>query len=447
MDAPEVPSSPRGKPAPWRRFAPALVAAAGIGLACTLATPQPPDDAGSGDATADEERITDDFVRRFQRAQKLLGTGKDDEAEKLLRELLAEQPDAAAVHHALAYVHAFQGKSKEAMDGFLTAAKLAPDDGAIRRDCGFRLVEAGRFAEALPHLESARRLLDPDVETVCAHGRALEGAGRSDDAETTYREALALDANSVDARALLARHVLGTRPEETLKLLDPVQPNWPDVVEVRALANERLSRWEPAIASWTRLAQVAPTGASGVASLRSSAEGLVRCGAAELAAKVAVRWSERDGADGRPGLRASLCLAVARAGSGDVAGALAALDASPLPEKAPPAIAAHVGLVRAHLLVRAGRVEDARKVLAAVAELDAPFERASARYLLGRAAFGDVAEAAKADAGRANDAAWVAWLGACLADDSTAAAEHLAKARESTRPPGEHPGMLLLGVR
>jgi len=454
MDDPRGAEDARGKPVaagrPWfsvglRRLAPVLVVTAAIGIACTLATPDGSGKAGGSAGAAGDGKdpaYYEGFVRRFRKAQELFGSGKDDQAEKMFRELLEEEPEAAAIHHALAYIAWFRGERNQALDGFRRAAKLAPEDGAIRRDCGLRLVETGHLDEALPHLEAARRLLEPDVETICAHGRCLEARGSLPEAERAYRDAHTLEPDSVDARSLLARRVLEARPEESLKLLDGVPRNWPDVVTTAALALERLGRWDEACAMHRRLVEIGGEQPA-VALLRDGAEGLVRCGDSAGAVKLAARWVAADRNDDVPGLRASVCLAVALAGTGDAAGALKALDASPVPEATPPAVRAHLALLRTHCLVLADRPEEARKLLETVAGTDAAFERVAAAFLLGSSDDAALAEAAAASPGRANDADWIRGLSARLAGDAAKAAELFRKAADASQPPGEHPGGLV----
>lgn len=446
MDDPEAVPTPRGKTWTLRRIGPAAIVAAAISVACAFAVPGDASRSADGADGASDAKV-EDFVHRFRKGQEKFGGGKDAEAEAIFRQLLVEEPDAAAVHHALAYIEWFRGHIAEAVEGFQKAAELAPEDGAIRRDCGLRLIEAGRPADALLHIEAARKLIEPDVETLCAHGRALLALRRPAEAEKAIRDAYKLDAGSVDARALLAQVIGVERPEEALKLLDGVPMNWPDVIEARAQALERLGRWDEAAAAHLRLAEIAPKGAAGLLGLRMSAEALVRCGDATRAVAVATKWAELDRAGDRPTLRASVCLAVAKAGAADAVGALAALDASPVPDALPAAVRAHLAMIRVHLLVESGQADKAREVLATVAASDAAFEKVLARTVLGTATAADLEAAAKADPGRANDLPWARWLAAKLAGDPAAAATARAASLDLTKPPGEHPGMLLRGAR
>ena len=255
----------------------------------------------------------------------------------------------------------------------------------------------------------------------------------------------------MDARTLLARALLASAPAEALALVETIPTSWPDVVSVRALALERLGRWDDASAMHLLIVKTAPPGPAGITWLRDAAEGLIRTGDAAHAAEVAGAWIEREKAGGAVSLRSAVCLAVARAGAGEPSAALEALDSVALPPKTPPFAQAHLALVRAHLLVAAGRMDDARSVLGPVADLpdDAGVvvERAVARHAAGRVPLADVEAAVAQQSGRENDVAWAAWLRAKLDGDAPAAASARDRGLAASKPPGEHPGMLLRGVR
>lgn len=445
MDHPDVAGPQRGKALRRRILVPALLVGACVAVAATVASPGGRGDEGPPpELTPEESKRLEDFVHRFQRGQKFFYQGKDAEADQVFRDLLADQPDAAAVHHALAFVRMHQGKPVEALEGFVKAAGLAPEDGAIRRDAGLHLLAAGKAADALPHLEAARRLAAPDAETVLAHGHCLRALGRTAEAERAYREALAADPDSVDARTTVAAVVVERDPAEALRLTDPVPLQWPDVVQVRATAKERLRKWRESADLWTRLTEVALPGAAGVPALRDASEGLVRCGDAARAAAAAEKWTGLDRAGDRPSFRSSVGLAVARAGSGDAKGALAALDAAAVPETLPAKVRGHLGLLRVHCHAVSGDAAAMKAAAQSVAALeDAPFEATAAKRLLGKADLAALEAAAKGEAGRANDIEWIEALASALAGDADAAAKHRLRAAELSDPPGEHPGLLL----
>jgi Flp pilus assembly protein TadD len=67
-----------------------------------------------------------------------------------------------------------------------------PDDASLRSLMGVTLVEAERFAEAIPHLQRAVALLDRTAATFQALGVALAGTGQASQAVPPLRRAAAL---------------------------------------------------------------------------------------------------------------------------------------------------------------------------------------------------------------------------------------------------------------
>jgi tetratricopeptide (TPR) repeat protein len=423
------------------------LAAWGVIAACTQGgVGQPPELVGVQSSSAED----DAFVEEFRRAQQLFGGGKDDRAEAIFRKLLEKHPDAAAVHHALGWIDWFRGRHDVALRSFEEAARYAPGDGAIRRDLGFRLIDLGREVDALPHLEAARQLLDPDCETLCGISRGLTVLGRADETERTLREAHKVDPHSIDARTLLARQVVRRDPAEAAALLQDVPPNWPDVVLVRAQAMERLARWDEAVAASSRAAELAAPGLAGVPTIREAAESLLRAGGGPRAAEVAQSWVDRETAAGAPTPRAMLCLAVAKASSGDAAAALAAIGGVKSESDPGPPPAPLVRLLRAHLLLEIGRPDDARATLSSVADADpqdAAFERAFARRVVWDLSEADLAALAAKDPARANDVAWAEWMRARFAGDAEGATAAQTAILGKSNPPGELPAALFRTAR
>jgi Flp pilus assembly protein TadD len=402
-----------------------LSIAACAAVVTTLATP--------GDPEEDAARKRDDeFVALFQRGQRLMGRGADEEAEKLFRKLLTERPDQGSVHHALGLLLQFRRRHVEATDELLEAARLAPEDAVIQRDAGLALVAAGRAAQGEPYLANACRLWPDDVEAAVGRGAALRALGRPRDAENEYRRAVAVEANSVDAAVGLAACVVATRPDEALRLVEKTTGRWPDVLLVRGLALARLGREDEAKAPLVEAARVVPPGADGAQYLRGAAEALVLCGHAKDALVAASQWRDVEETDD-----SRACLALARAATGDHAGALSALD------EISSARRVKVGLLRGVLLLRLGRAAEAKAAWTALADADVDaFDRAAARRLIGRLPAEEFAAFAVGE--RANDRAWVESLAAELAGDAALAAKHAARAAELSKPRGEFPGVLLL---
>ena len=435
-----------------------LVVTACTGIVGTMAAPEgdhedpansvraadaaPGAEPGATDERTEAERKAEDsFVERFRLAQRLMGRGDDERAEKLLRELISEKPEQAALHHALAVLLQFRKLPEAAAESFLRASALDPNEPVIRRDTGLHLFALGRAAEAEPHLAAAAKLWPEDVETAVGHGAVLRRLGRLADAEASYRRATVSDPNSIDAAVGLAACIVETRPEEALRLLAPATGAWPDVLLVRGMALEQLGRITEAVPVLVHVLEAAPPGPAGTEFLRGAAESLVRCGAAREANTAAAKWAAL--AAGTPAAAAaSTCLAQTCEALGDHEGALRALAAAQA-AKGPADAEAQAALLQAAVLVRAGRAADAKPVLESLAGADGDrFERSAALRLTGRHPAEEFAKLG-AQPGRANDVAWVESIAAEMAGDAAAASAARARAAEASRPAGEYPGLLV----
>jgi Flp pilus assembly protein TadD len=414
-------------------FAAVLVLVACAGIASTIAKPEEPAPAD----VAAQKKLDDAYVERFRRAQRLMGRGADAEAEKLFRELIAEKPEEGSVHHALGLLLQFRKRPDEATAALLHAAKLSPDEPVIQRDTGMHLFSLGRAKDAEPYLATAARLWPEDVESAVGRGAVLRALGRVPEAEVEYRRAVETDPNSVDAAVGLAACLVDRDPQQALSLIEKATGQWPDVLLVRGIAHLRLDHMDVAAETLGKVVSVSPPGNAGLMFVRGAAEQLVLCGAVKHAGVAAQRWFETETAAGGPSAGACLCLAQARLAAGDAKGALAALDAAP--KNSPPEVA----LLRATVLVRAQRTEDATKALEVLAAAKEPgFERSAALFLTGKLD-GTAFEKLGAQKGRANDVAWIESVAFEMKGDAAGAAAARARAADASKPPGEYPGLVV----
>lgn len=435
-----------------------LVATACTGIVTTLAAPEgtpvgdpgpvvppapkPAANDGTPEQTEAEKKAEDAFVERFRAAQRLMGRGEDEKAEKIMRELISEKPEQAALHHALAVILQFRKRPDEAAESFLRACALDPKEPVIRRDAGLHLMALGRLKEAEEQLAAAEKLWPEDVEAAVGHGAALRQLGRMADAEAAYRRATVNDPNSVDAATGLAACIVDTRPEEALRLVAPATGMWPDVLLVRGMAYERLGKTADAVPVLVKVLEFAPPGAAGRPFIRAAAETLVRCGTAKEANAAATKWSALSA--GTPeAVAASTCLAVTSEALGDHDGALRALAAVRTAAKEPSDDQAQAALVEAALLVHAGRAADAKSVLESLAGAPGErFERSAALRLTGKLSKDEFAKLSAAP-GRMNDVEWVESIAAEMAGDPAGASAARARAAAASHPVGEFPGLLL----
>jgi Tfp pilus assembly protein PilF len=338
-----------------RWLVPLLVVSAVIGIATSFAVP----DEGEESLSAEETAALERYAARFERAQQLMGGGKDAEAAKMFRELLAERDDVGQVHHALAFVLRYQGKADEATRSFLRAAQLAPDDAVIARDAGLDLLERGFLTDSRTLLERSLKQDTNDLETGVGLGSALRRLGERDAAVAAFELAVKVDPNSLDAHVGLAQSLVTQDPKRALSIVEPLNHNFADVSLVHGLALERQGAHDLARPLLLSAATTCTSNAAGREVLLEASEGLVRCGDAEDAATAAALWCQAEStATEGPGVRASFALATARAALDDAEGALSVLDAARAGGESL-GIRMHTGLFAAVLLRRLGRASDA----------------------------------------------------------------------------------------
>ncbi len=95
-------------------------------------------------------------------------TGRDGDAEALLRRTIAEAPDAAAAHHALGLVLIRMKRYAEASDFLRRAAELDPTRPRYAFVYATALDALGRKAEALTVLEKAAAVRPANIELITA---------------------------------------------------------------------------------------------------------------------------------------------------------------------------------------------------------------------------------------------------------------------------------------
>ncbi|MFA5138050.1 MAG: tetratricopeptide repeat protein [Elusimicrobiota bacterium] len=127
---------------------------------------------------------------RFQLGAMYEKTGDIRRAEEQFKELLRVYPQDAAALNYLGYSLADRGlKMDEAESLIRQAVALDPQNGAYADSLGWALFKRGRIEEALPQLRQAARLL-PDDETIWDHvGDAFEAVGDSASAWNAWRTA------------------------------------------------------------------------------------------------------------------------------------------------------------------------------------------------------------------------------------------------------------------
>ena len=153
------------------------------------------------------------------------------DSETLFRHTLAVNPRSLAAHVVFGYRHAARGDDDAALAAFGQALKTNPTDAAALTHVGNIHLRCGRFAEAADAYRAAL-MNGAHPRTNINLGAALAQMGRTDEAESVLREAVARLPDNPNAHSNLA-NVLAVRQdwrgarrhwEEALRL-DPTSAN------------------------------------------------------------------------------------------------------------------------------------------------------------------------------------------------------------------------------
>jgi tetratricopeptide (TPR) repeat protein len=113
-----------------------------------------------------------------------------------------------------------------AAEAFEKAVALEPDSAILMYNWGFNLHAAGKLVQALDVLGRARKLSPQDLHVHLLLGTVLEQLNRKDDAETEWRDSLAIDAKSSIALDALSRDLIAQNDYSgVIGLLDKRSPS------------------------------------------------------------------------------------------------------------------------------------------------------------------------------------------------------------------------------
>jgi tetratricopeptide (TPR) repeat protein len=148
----------------------------------------------------------------------LVLTGKLDEGEKLLMEVIEAQPYSAEAEHYLGRIELERGQTEGARQHFLRAARLESDSGLYRMYVAWVALESNEMTTALRELDTALKL-DPTLgDAFWLRARIRIRAGVVRDALGDLRKAIELNPSRVDAWAAMGEchYQLGQMKEAIL---------------------------------------------------------------------------------------------------------------------------------------------------------------------------------------------------------------------------------------
>lgn len=199
----------------------------------------------------------DPYEVELERGEVALRVGDPQDAGDAYRRALAYRPDGPEGLYGLARSYIAQGDGESALDVFARLESADPDYFRERAaaDYHFAIYQAaknrlrrGDSARALELLGRLKRL-DPEysglevlrTEALIAEGGRLHVAGRSEEAERLFREALGGDAAGVDATLGLAETLLESgRVDTAISVLSDARLRHPEDPRVQVLLDHAL---------------------------------------------------------------------------------------------------------------------------------------------------------------------------------------------------------------
>jgi len=199
---------------------------------------------------------------KFRQALALHRGRRLDAAERLYRDILAEDPRHFDALHLLGLVEYETGRLPAAVASMRAAIAVRPDFAPAFVNLGLALQKLRDFDEALASYDRALALRPDYAEAHYNRGNALLDLKRLEDAVASFDRALSLEPGRVQALynrgiALLEME----RPEDALASFDRALAQKPDYAQAlynRAVALQHLRRQEDVAASLARLVALAP---------------------------------------------------------------------------------------------------------------------------------------------------------------------------------------------
>jgi tetratricopeptide (TPR) repeat protein len=173
---------------------------------------------GEGSAAPAEQAALE---RGYAAALEAAKTGRHDEAEAGIKEVLAKYPDLASAHFNLGYVYRMKKDWKAAEGEYARVTELEPSNGDAFVALAAVREADGRAPEATEALLAAAPAFATDARFQHALGITCVNAGRSTEAAAAFRKAIELDPANAEAHYQLATVLVGqAKTAEAVSMLE-----------------------------------------------------------------------------------------------------------------------------------------------------------------------------------------------------------------------------------
>jgi predicted O-linked N-acetylglucosamine transferase (SPINDLY family) len=211
------------------------------------------------------------FQQMFAAALRYHQAGRLNEAEQLYREILAFNPGHADALHLLGVAALQRGQCEVAVERIETAIGLNGKVPSFHNNLGNALKELGRLDEAAASYRKALQLKPDHVDACYNLGIVLEAQDKREEAAACYRQALTLKANHHQALFCLGNVLLAEgMPDEAMASFRQALAVRPDFAEAHnniASLLRTQGKLEDAAASYRRALAIKPDFAEAHANL------------------------------------------------------------------------------------------------------------------------------------------------------------------------------------
>ena len=209
------------------------------------------------------------YHAKWMRATLAYSAGRSAEGIDLLKEIVAERKDFDLAYTYLANFYQEQKRPAEAEAVLREALANNPESFRITTALGIIMIDNGRFGEAVDLLNRSLAVIDFDPETWNYLGVAYWNTGRLGEALEAYERALALDANYAivfnnRGSLFLSRYFKDKRPDDLARAAEDfrqaveLDPKYASAWNGLGVSSSQTGDMDGAISAWEKAVALKP---------------------------------------------------------------------------------------------------------------------------------------------------------------------------------------------